>query len=90
MPTTCTINFDHPDAVYFAGEILRGSAHLTLTKRKKVRGIYVQIFGKAYAQWSRYCSIDHNPRRDRNGKEIRSGGHSVYYYGTEVCLKSKI
>lgn len=86
MPTTCLINFEHPDGVYFAGETLRGTAIVTLTKTKKVRGIYVRIFGRAYAHWTRYCSIDHNPRRDENGKLVRRGGHRVSYAGSEVCF----
>lgn len=86
MPTTCLINFENPDGVYFAGELLRGTAILTLTKAKKVRGIYVRIFGRAYAHWTRYCSIDHNPGRDENGKLVRRGGHRVSYTGSEVCF----
>lgn len=86
MPTTCVINFEHPDSVYFAGDMLRGTAILSLTKKKKVRGVYVRIYGRAYAHWTKHCSIDHNPRRDENGKTIRMGGHRVSYAGSEVCF----
>lgn len=86
MPTTCLISFENPDGVYFAGELLRGKAILSLTKTKKVRGVYVRIFGRAYAHWTRHCSIDHHPGRDQNGKLIRRGGHRVSYAGSEVCF----
>lgn len=78
------INFEHPDSVYFAGETLRGTAILSLTNKKKIRGVYVRIYGRAYAHWTKQCSIDHNPRRDENGKMIRMGGHRVSYAGSEV------
>lgn len=87
MPTTCVINFDHPDSVYFAGEMLRGTAILSLTKKKKIRGVYVRIYGRAYAHWTKHCSIDHNPRRDENGKMVRMSGHRVSYAGSEVCFR---
>lgn len=86
MPTTCLISFENPDGVYFAGELLRGKAILSLTKTKKVRGVYVRIFGRAYAHWTRHCSIDHHPGRDQNGKLVRRGGHRVSYAGSEVCF----
>lgn len=81
------INFEHPDSVYFAGETLRGTAILSLTKKKKIRGVYVRIYGRAYAHWTKHCSIDHNPRRDENGKMVRMGGHRVSYAGSEVRFK---
>lgn len=84
MPTTCDISFENPDGVYFVGELLRGTAKLSLTKIKKVRGVYVKVFGRAYAHWSEYCRINHNPRRDSNGNVTNSGGHRVYYSGSEV------
>lgn len=52
MPTTCEIVFDHPDKVYYGGQSLRGTVHLTLEKEKTVRGIYVQIIGRAHAYWT--------------------------------------
>lgn len=87
MPTTCTISFDNPDGVYFAGEILRGTITLTVTRREKVRGVYVRVFGGAYTHWTRFCSTDHGRNRDEYGKRISSGGHHVSYSGSEVCLR---
>lgn len=81
MPTTCVISFDNPDGVYYAGQLLNGTVELTLTKEKKVRGVFVKIYGRAYAYWTEYCNIDHNPRRDENGNQTSSSGHYVAYTG---------
>lgn len=53
MPTICEINFENyaMDAIY-AGEVLRGMAQLTCTSSKCVRGIYIQICGEAFAEWT--------------------------------------
>lgn len=82
MPTTCTITFDNPDGVYYAGQMLNGAVALTLTKEKKIRGVFVKIFGRAYAYWTEYCSVDHNPTRDSKGNLRSNAGHTVAYTGT--------
>lgn len=84
MPTTCVISFDNPDGVYYAGQLLRGTVVLTLTKEKKVRGVFVKVYGRAYAYWTEYCSIDHNPTRDSNGNLRSSGGHHVSFVGMSI------
>lgn len=87
MPSTCVISFDHPDAVYYAGNMLRGTVSLSLTKEKTVRGLFVKIYGRAYAYWREYCGIDHNPRRDANGNTVRSSGHYVSYVGNTMASR---
>lgn len=57
MPTSCEIRFDHPDKVFYAGQLLRGTVRLTLVKGQKIRNIFVRIFGKAYAHWQENYSI---------------------------------
>lgn len=53
MPTTCDIDFENsPQKVLFAGQLLRGTVRLNLTGEKIVRGVYIRIHGKAYADWS--------------------------------------
>lgn len=84
MPTTCTINFENPHAVYFANELLSGTASLTLTKTKKVRGVYVRIFGRAYAHWTELCNKNHT-----NSSSRESSTHRVSYTGSEVCLNKE-
>lgn len=87
MPTTCDISFDNPERVYYAGQMLRGTVRLTLTKEQKVRGVYVRIFGRAYAYWTEHCSTDHN--RHRRDGDRSSGGHHVSYTGEEDYLDEK-
>lgn len=65
MSTTCEIIFDHPDGVFYAGQLLRGIVNLTLKKEKKVRGIYVRVHGKAYAHWSERKSFTKRRRQVR-------------------------
>lgn len=53
MPTTCEIDFENnPMKVMYAGQLLIGTVRLHLTERKKVRGIYIRLYGTAYARWS--------------------------------------
>lgn len=53
MPTVCEINFEnYASGAIFAGERLRGTAQLTFTSPKCVRGIYIQICGEAFAEWT--------------------------------------
>lgn len=89
MPTTCVIAFENPSRVYYAGQLLRGTVNLTLTKEKKVRGVYVRIYGRAYAYWSEHCSIDHNRNRSRDNNRVGSSGHHVSYTGEEVYLDER-
>lgn len=84
MPTTCNISFDNPDGVYYCGQLLKGTVELTLTKEKNVRGVFVKVYGRAYAYWTEHCSIDHNITRDSKGNIISSGGHTVGYVGMSV------
>lgn len=89
MPTTCVIEFENPSRVYFAGQLLRGTVDLTLTSVKKVRGVYVRIYGRAYAYWTEYCTTDHNRHQRRDGNRSGSSGHHVSYSGEEVYLDEK-
>lgn len=82
MPTSCQISFDHPEKVYYAGELLRGTVNLTLTREYNVRGVYIRIYGKAKTYWSRYCNSKHSNRSTSN--------HHVIYEGKEYYLDSKI
>lgn len=88
MPTTCDITFSNPNRVYNAGELLSGNVRLTLTKEKKVRGVYIKIFGRAYAYWTEHCSIDHNRNQNREPGH-HSSGHHVSYTGEEDYLDEK-
>lgn len=83
MSTYCEIEFENPEKVFYAGELLRGSVRLTLTEQQTVRGVYVEIFGRAYAYWTEYCSEDHAHDRNRSG-------HHVSYSGAENYLDEKI
>lgn len=53
MPTTCEILFDnYALGAIYAGELFRGTAQLTFTSPKCVRGIYIQFCGEAFAEWT--------------------------------------
>ncbi|XP_055302464.1 arrestin domain-containing protein 17-like [Sitodiplosis mosellana] len=55
MPTTCEIEFENnPLKVVYAGQLLRVALRLNLTKQKKVRGVYFQLYGSACASWTEY------------------------------------
>lgn len=53
MPTTCEIDFDNYDTgAIYSGQLLRGTVQLIITSQKSVRGIYVEICGEAFAEWT--------------------------------------
>lgn len=53
MPTICEINFEnYATGAMFAGQVFRGSAQLTFSSPKCVRGIYIQFCGEAFAEWT--------------------------------------
>lgn len=55
MSTTCEIEFENnPMKVVYGGQLLRATVRLNLTKEKKVRGVYFQLYGRAYASWTEY------------------------------------
>lgn len=64
MPTTCTINFlNNSERVFYTGQLLQGSVCLTLTSEKTCRGVYVEIYGKAYAHWTETHYEQRNGKR---------------------------
>lgn len=92
MPTTCEITFENTRRVFFAGQLVRGSVRLTLTSEEKVRGVYIHIFGKAYARWDDLCYIDHNYHgyhRNRSRENRENKCNWVTYEGNEVYLDEK-
>lgn len=79
MPTSCEINLLNNDAkVYHAGQLLSGTLSLKLTSEKSVRGVYVEIYGKAYAHWTE----SKNVRRDGKNQRVTKS-----YTGEEDYLK---
>lgn len=52
MPTKCIVYFDNnPNRIVYTDQYLRGTVILTLTKTKKLHGVYMKITGKGHAQW---------------------------------------
>lgn len=37
--------------VFYAGQMLRGSVRLKLKEEKKIRCVYIRIYGKAICKW---------------------------------------
>lgn len=94
MPTTCKITFSNPGRVYYSGQLLSGTVRLKLSKGKRVRGVYIRIFGEANVRWSDYCTIDHAPhtsnRNSSTCSRTKVTGHTVHYTGSEDYLNEKI
>lgn len=91
MSITCDIELDNADNVYYVGQLLRGTVHLTLAEDTTVYGIYIRIFGNAYAQWMEHCPIEHDRLQIGNHcfsskNDPESRGHHVPYTGKEVYL----
>lgn len=81
MPTACEIDFvDNHERVYYAGQLLKGTVCLSLTSEKTVRGVYVEIYGKAYVHWTETES------RRRNGKQEQV---TRSYTGEEIYLSER-
>lgn len=55
MPTTCTIELesDNQSKVFYSGQVLRGTVHLTLTKEKTIKGVVIKFIGKSYCYWKK-------------------------------------
>lgn len=52
MPTNCHINFENnPSKVVHSGQLFRGTVQLNLVEEVNVRGIYIHLYGGAYAHW---------------------------------------
>lgn len=61
MPTTCEVEFDNNlEKVFYAGQLLRGTALITLTKRKKLCDAYIQVSGKVTANWDDGCILGYD------------------------------
>lgn len=94
MPTTCNITFNNSNRVFYSGQLLSGTVRLNLWKEKRVRGVYIKIFGKGNVQWSEYCTIDHDPQNQIGNRSTspstRKMGHTVYYTSSEDYLNEKI
>lgn len=53
MTIDIDIDFENnPNHIFYAGQLLRGTVRLTLGEEKKVRGVYIRIYGKAYCRWT--------------------------------------
>lgn len=52
MSISCEIDFErNPLKVIHSGQQLNGIVRLKFRKKKKVRGIYIRLYGGAYASW---------------------------------------
>ncbi|XP_055312571.1 arrestin domain-containing protein 17-like [Sitodiplosis mosellana] len=88
MPTTCVVEFENnPEKVFYAGQLLCGTVQLTLTEKKNVRGIYIEIRGKAYAYWTRE---EDKKTVEYTGKETYLDKR-IYFVGgkeSDVCVSA--
>lgn len=74
------IDFENnPSGVFYAGQLLRGTVRLTLKDEKKVRGVYIRIYGKGKCSWSK-----------GSGKHrTRYAGEELYFDNTTYLVGSK-
>lgn len=49
---TFEIIFTHPQAVFFAGQVVSGSVHVVASEPLNMRGMSMKIFGKGKVHWS--------------------------------------
>lgn len=57
----CAIEFENNSAgVFYSGQSICGIVHLRIDERKKVRSVFVKIFGKSYVRWT-----ESNNRNDK-------------------------
>ncbi|XP_034229980.1 uncharacterized protein LOC117638914 [Thrips palmi] len=79
MAVTLRIEFDRPDAVYFAGELVTGRVCLHVTKPKRVTGFSIQLRGVANVRWT-----------ERTSRSRRRGSHSETYSASETYFDNKV
>lgn len=56
MSAGCSVSVhfeNNPQKVVFAGQLLCGTVRLICSEEKTIRGLFVDIHGEAYAQWSK-------------------------------------
>lgn len=82
MPTTCVLYYTNNQTVYHTGDTVSGSVSLTLEKEKTLRGVYVEVYGKA---WVRWFKTTHENKDDGTQKTVTKA-----YSGQEshLCWKS--
>jgi len=71
------IGYDTNRQVYYPGEVLRGSIVVNLNEPMQMRGIKLELHGKAYCHWSEQRGSGDNRR-------------TVHYSGTENLLQTAI
>lgn len=94
MPTNCKIDFqDNPMKIVYAGELLRGTVRLTLTKEKCVRAVYIRLCGHASVRLDDPARGYSSNRQNYLNKAIclirRNNGKfysGVYIFGTRIYL----
>ena len=80
MSIDCVIDFENnPSKILYAGQLLRGTVRLTLREEKKVRGVYIRIYGKGYCRWS----------RQRGRKTVHYVGNELYLNETTYLVGSE-
>lgn len=68
--TTCDITFENNHLkVFSAGQMMRGSVRLRLHEEKKVYGVYVRIWGRAYAR-KEYSKTTYKGKEDYLNEKI--------------------
>lgn len=93
MSAICYIDFENSELnAFYAGQMLRGTVRLILTKKKTFRGIYIHIKGNAFVKWrmgnDKYCTFGTEDYLDEkmyliggmNGKSVSLG---LFYESTE-------
>ncbi|XP_055849708.1 arrestin domain-containing protein 17-like [Episyrphus balteatus] len=82
MPSSCAFMYDHPDAVYYSGDVLNGKIIYTTDKVKNVRGIYITIKGSAKVRWT-------ETKSRHNSNTNKTEHYTVEYKGDRKYLHSE-
>lgn len=77
--STCEVEFvDNPMKVFYSGQLMRGTVQLNIVKQKKVRRIYIHVYGAAYASWTEYFWFDFGLQNWCSDYQKTFSGKEVY------------
>ncbi|EDV93348.1 arrestin domain-containing protein 17 [Drosophila grimshawi] len=90
MSNNCIISFDQNEhGTYFTGQVVTGKVVVNLNKTKKLRGIKLQIFGFACAQWRRKYGRKLPTNQVRPGRRRYFMGREDYIASTTYLIGSE-
>ncbi|ESO88267.1 hypothetical protein LOTGIDRAFT_165705 [Lottia gigantea] len=84
--TRFEINIDAPSPVFYAGQIVQGRVTVELSEPKKVRGIRLSFYGRAFVHWSERVHRGSGNNRRTETVHYRA---EEEYFNQEVLLSGQ-